>query len=379
MEKLPRTRSFNPAVLTLILAPIAAAPAAAQGIPPLEMEIGSDVTLRFSGQLNMGVLWYDDGGETNTFAPADNDNSSSRVRLQVFGDVGEWSMEGIAEVEYQPLASNVVSQFDDDPDWDFGKGNLRKLEAIFSSERFGAIWLGQGSMASDNSAEVDLSGTTVIAYSSIADTAGGQFFLRDDGTLSNITVSGAFSNFDGLGRKVRIRYDTPSINGFQLKTSYGQDALNDDDASLYDVAAVYSGEFQDFKLAGAVAYSWNDGNDVDRLDGSFSALHSSGVSVTVASGAQYGEGSGEFGYAKLGYERAFFEAGATAMSIDYYVGEDLASPGSDSSSLGLAIVQDIDAANLELWLTWRDYDYDDDGDGGYQNGTAVFGGARFRF
>lgn len=378
MAQHPRSSWIAPRPLALTLASFAGIPAAAQGLPPLETEIGPDVTLRFSGQLNMGVLSYDDGGETNTFAPADNDNSSSRVRLQILGDMGEWSMEGIAEVEYQPLASNVVSQLDDDPIWDFDKGNIRKLESIFSSERYGAIWLGQGSMASDGTAEVDLSGTTVIAYSSIADTAGGQFFRFNDGTLSDVTVGDAFSNFDGLGRKVRIRYDTPSFSGFQLKASYGQDALNDDDASQYDVAAAYTGEFQDFTVAGAVAYSWNESNDVERLDGSFSTLHTSGVSLTIAAGAQHAAGSGEYGYAKLGYERAFFDAGATAMSIDHYLGNDLNAPGSDSSSLGLAVVQDIDAANLELWLTWRDYDYDD-GDGGYRSGSAVFGGARFRF
>jgi hypothetical protein len=378
MAQHPRSSWIAAPVLALTLTSLAAMPSAAQGLPPLETEIGPNLTLRFSGQLNMGVLSYDDGGETNTFALVDNDNSSSRARLQLFSDVGEWSLEGIAEVEYQPLASNVVSQIDDEPDWGFRKGNIRKLESIFSNERYGTIWLGQGSMASDNTAEVDLSGTTVIAYSSIADTAGGQFFRRNDGTLSDITVGGAFSNFDGLGRKVRIRYDTPSFNGFQLKASYGQDALNDDDASLYDVAAAYAGEFQDFELAGAVAYSWNDGNDVDRLDGSFSALHASGVSLTLAAGSQHGAGSGDYGYAKLGYERGYFDFGSTAMSIDYYAGNDVAASGSDSTSLGLAVVQDVDAANLELWLTWREYDYDDD-DSGYQTGTAFFGGARFRF
>jgi hypothetical protein len=41
-------------------------------------------------------------------------------------------------------------------------------------------------------------------------------------------------------------------------------------------------------------------------------------------------------------------------------------------------VQDIDAANIDLWLTWREYDYDDDADD-YQTGQAIFGGMRFRF
>jgi hypothetical protein len=377
MEHVRRSRSPGPAALALVLAHFTVMPAAAQGLQPLETEIAPNVTLRFSGQLNFGVLSYNDGGETNTYV-VDNDNSSSRVRLQLINEGDEWRTEGIVELEYQPLASNVVSQLDDDPDWGLRRGNIRKFESIFTSERYGTIWLGQGSMASDGTAEVDLSGTTVIAYSSISDTAGGHFFRTGDGLLSDTTVGDAFPNFDGLGRKVRLRYDTPAFNGFQLRASYGQDALNDDDASLNDVSATFSGEFPDFEVAGAVSYSWNDGNGVDRLAGSLSALHASGVSVTFAAGEQSGEGSGQFGYAKLGYERGYFDFGATAVSVDYYSGSDLVADRSDAESWGVAIVQDIDAANIDLWLTWREYDYDDDADD-YQTGQAIFGGMRFRF
>ena len=63
------------------------------------------------------------------------------------------------EAEYQPLPSNTVSQFDDLPDWDFPATNIRKAEVAFANEHFGKLWLGQGSMASDGSAEVDNSGT----------------------------------------------------------------------------------------------------------------------------------------------------------------------------------------------------------------------------
>ena len=41
-------------------------------------------------------------------------------------------------------------------------------------------------------------------------------------------------------------------------------------------------------------------------------------------------------------------------------------------------MQNIDRANTELWLTYRSYDYADDF-ASYDDGRAVFGGARFRF
>ena len=80
--------------------------------------------------------------------------------------------------------------------------------------------------------------------------------------------------------------------------------------------------------------------------------------------------------------RDFVSWGATAMSIDYYDGDDFFVTGdatsSTSKSWGLALVQNVDRANTELWLTLRQYDYSDDV-ASYEDGQAVFGGARFRF
>jgi len=53
------------------------------------------------------------------------------------------------EAEYAPLSSGSVSQLDDSPDWDISSTDIRKAEVAFSNERFGKLWLGQGSMASD--------------------------------------------------------------------------------------------------------------------------------------------------------------------------------------------------------------------------------------
>ena len=81
-----------------------------------------------------------------------------------------------------------------------------------------------------------------------------------------------------------------------------------------------------------------------------------------------------YGYVKLGYQRQFFDIGSTAFSVDYYFGSDIAAAGSDSASIGLAAVQNIDDYNLQLWALWRDHSYEDDA-GEYDDGQAVFGGA----
>jgi hypothetical protein len=291
-----------------------------------------------------------------------------------------WRYEATLEAEYQALASNVISQLNEDPNWDFPATNIRKAEIVFINERFGKLWLGQGSMASDGTAEVDNSGTSVVAYSSIPDTAGGYFFRLEDDGLSGITVGSAFSNLDGLGRKLRIRYDTPTFHGFGLRASYGEDALAGLNTPLYDVAAVYGGGSETFDLDAAVGYARNDGTDTNILSGSISGLHKpSGISLTLAAGREFTDGpEGRYGYIKAGYQRDFFDIGATAFSIDYYFGRDMAADGSESQSVGLAAVQNIDVYNLQLWALWRNHSYDDS-DGDYEDGQAVFGGALFKF
>ena len=366
-------------VTTLLLATLPIGGAAAEGPEPIEYTLGDGTVIRFSGQINMGVLHYDDGQEDFTNF-VDNDNSSSRARVQIFSTSGDWKFESTLEAEYQPLASNVVSQLNEEPDWDFPATNIRKAEVAFANEHFGKLWLGQGSMASDGTAEVDNSGTSVIAYSSLSDTAGGYFFRFAGDDLSDITVGSSFSNFDGLGRKLRVRYDTPTFHGFGLRTSYGEDALAGLNNPLYDVAAVYGGEFEQLDLDAAIGFSRNEGSDTDILSGSISGLHKpTGLSLTLAGGREYNDSvEGRYGYVKLGYQHEFFDIGSTAFSVDYYFGNDIAAAGSDSASVGLAAVQNIDKYNLQLWALWRDYDYDDD-NADYDNGQAVFGGAIFKF
>ena len=137
------------AALLILTIPIGSGEASAEGLEPIEYTLGDGTVIRFSGQINMGVLHYDDGEDDFTNF-VDNENSSSRARLEIFTESDNgWKFEARFEAEYQPLASNVVSQHDESPDWDFHSTYIRKAEVAFSNERFGKLWLGQGSMATD--------------------------------------------------------------------------------------------------------------------------------------------------------------------------------------------------------------------------------------
>ena len=108
----------------------------------------------------------------------------------------------------------------------------RRTEASLDSKGFGKLSLGKGATASCTSAAVDLSQTGVISYATISDTAGGMMFRQSsDNALTNVRISDAFNSFDGLNRRNRVRYDTPTLYGFRLVTS----AISDQryDASLW--------------------------------------------------------------------------------------------------------------------------------------------------
>ncbi len=353
--------------------------ASAEGLPKIEWEMPGGAKLRIYGQINQGILVYDDGFGSEAYGPVDNNNSSSRIGVTYTTKVLSWDVEGRIEAEYKPYSSNAISRRNDEPDWEFYKTNMRKFEVSMKNEGFGTLWLGQGSMASDGTAEVDLSGTSVAAYSQVSDSAGGQLMRNDANGAYGPAVRSIFNNYDGLSRKFRVRYDTPKLSGFGVQTSYGRDVLAEDETDYYDVALTYGNKFEDLQVQGAVAYGWQS-NDVQTFDGSGSILHvPTGLNFTVAAGSRdIGTRIGSYVYVKGGVVRDLVDWGATAMSVDYYAGQDIASLGRDSHSVGVALVQNIKAYNMELWATYREYRYDDPVVD-FANSRAFFAGTRVKF
>ena len=89
--------------LLMAAALAAAAQAQAQGIE-----------VKLSGQVNRGVMFVDDGVQSDSFH-VDNDNSSTRFRFAGTGEVAPGLKAGlIFEVEYQSSPSNVVTFADRD-------------------------------------------------------------------------------------------------------------------------------------------------------------------------------------------------------------------------------------------------------------------------
>jgi len=286
----------------------------------------------------------------------DNANSNSRVGFwyRQITDSGEFSIN--LETSLGLRQSGLVSQNRTPDNIDWQRTNIRKVEAIWKDDHYGTIYLGQGSMSSDGASGYDLSGTTLVLYNSIPDTAGAFQFRTTAGALSDETITQAFGSFDGR-RKTRLRYDTPSFGGVRLSASYGEEVLNKNvNETVADVGLMYSEQIGSVTMVGGLAYSRNEFEaKAPRHDtvGSFSLLHDTGLNVTVAAGNR--DETGHYIYGKLGYQVEWLPLGRTAMAIDYYSGADKTSKGSESASVGISIVQSFDRAKIDVYLGYREY------------------------
>ena len=171
-------------------------------VAPIEKGVTSGqerVKLAISGQVHRAVNVAEDGKNTKAYF-VDNDASNTRVRFIGTAKATEDLTAGTRiEVAIAPNESSEVSQ-DNEESGDFF--DQRWAEISLDSKRFGKVSLGKGDTASNNAAEVDLSRTDIVQYSSIADVAGGLQFRQTNGdTLTGVSVSDAFNNLDGLSRR----------------------------------------------------------------------------------------------------------------------------------------------------------------------------------
>ena len=344
---------------------------------PVERAVTSGqerVKLAISGQVHRAVNVAEDGKNTKAYF-VDNDSSNTRVRLVGTAKATEDLTLGTKiEVAIAPNESSEVSQ-DNEESGDFF--DQRWAEISLDSKRFGKISLGKGDTASNNAAEVDLSRTDVVLYSSISDVAGGLQFRQTNGdTLTGVSVSDAFNNLDGLSRRSRLRYDTPTFSGFHLAGSLVSD-------QRYDGSLWWGGQGYGFKAAGAAAFAYPNEDDTDlQYSGSFSLLHEdTGLNLTLSAGLRERDDQGdeENWYAKVGWLTTFFSFGDTGFGVDYTRSMNFPTGRDDGYSVGAAAVQHFDKYGTEFYLQYRHHSLDRDVEPSVQDINVGTVGARVRF
>jgi hypothetical protein len=353
----------------------------------LEVKSGNDkVDLKLYGHINRAVMSVDDGDDSKLFH-VDNSHSESRAGLKAkVAATEELTIGGTVEVQWQSNPSHKVSMDEESVSAELKE---RKMEVYFDLANIGKLYLGKGDMASDDTSEVDLSGTALAGNSGVADAGEGFTFYNTVPTVvaegeeaESITVGDVFDQMDGLSRKSRVRYDTPSFGGFKLGVSSGE-------KERADAALFFSDKFADgTKVKAAIAYvDPGEGKDYSQINGSASVLFGFGLNLTVAGGTRdlddipAGGDDPGFMYGKIGYKTDVFSVGSTACSFDYGVFSNIGSQDTEEegTAYGVQLVQKLSDYNTEIFAAYRNFELEDNTGADYESISLAMAGARIKF
>lgn len=325
------------------------------------------VSLTIYGQVNQALLIWDDGTNSDAYV-VDNDSSASRFGFKGKAKINsDWSAGYRIEIGVYSSESDRVDQGFADGDTadgenlgDDGDGSrldLRRSEMYIKSKTYGKLSMGLTSHALDATTKSDLSGTHVIARNA------GLRFIEDFFIINSATgVSSGTrwgSIFDGdteFDRDNVVRYDTPTIAGFKVSASWGED-------DEWSVAAFYKAKFDNFKIAAAIGYGEDQegsgSSASENFNGSLSVMHTpTGIFVT-ASGGNLEKDTGledEFYQIKGGIKQKWNSLGSTAFYGEYIHAET--DDTGEGEIWGLGVVQKVDAAAMEIYAGYRHYEAD---------------------
>lgn len=334
---------------------------------------------------------WDDGSESGTYGVG-NKNDQSNFSLTGEAQISKDLKAGYAiTIRLRDTLSDDVDQVADDgvpPAF-----QLWESYWFLDSERYGKLSVGQTSRVSDTAPENDLSESGLPGYAGVQDMGGGFAIRFTRGALPGITLGDVYNHFNGDTANL-VRHDTPSMAGFILSASYGED-------DVCDVGAKYEGSFNSIKLAASIAYTHaTDENGLDgggdaaheTVVGSFAVLHEpSGLNALVSAGNRSFDDAvadfdgvdrrpedARFIYAKLGWLAKLNGLGPTAFYGEYGRFTDFVSAGFDPVGIdpavaagvrvagntaevwGVGVVQHIEAAEMQIYLGYRHHDFDFD-------------------
>jgi len=346
--------------------------------------VADDLGFTLYGQINQSYLNYNDGFDQRGFFTVDNSTNYNGSFVGMRGgkllDSGA-ILAGRFEFDIQPRPSDVTSlQAPAGGGLEIDSEDIRSAELGYVTTGAGTIYFGQGDMSANLWAS-DYSGTTVIAGPNVSLIAGGMLLRYPDGTLSDRTLSEAIGTFDS-GQRFRLRYDSPNLSGFTLSTSVGREVLTAGDDSTYlDLSGKYERETSNWIYSASLSITGLGDNEYGGI-ASFAYLHKpSGINVTFT--GTHSTTDQHYFFFKGGIVRQFFAIGSTALSVDWYNNGNWAADLAENETFGVSLVQDIDAANLQLYATVRTYDdYTNNSDlldENFEKGQAVAAGLRWTF
>ena len=179
--------------------------------------------------------------------------------------------------------------------------------------------------------------------------------------LSTSYLGGSNLPYDGNRENV-VRYVSPALSGFTASAAW---TANKNDA--WDVSLKYPGEFAGIRAAGGIGYRVEDspailGDKTKTMGGSASVMHiASGLFVSGAYGKFTGIATSGFLWfddAKVMHFQAGIEQKWLPLGITTLYGEwaELKQASDAAHMYGFGAVQKVDAAAMDFYLAYRNYD-----------------------
>jgi predicted porin len=354
------------------------------------------VSLTISGWVGQQVMYWDDGFESNVYVGDLGATLSSHFKFTGQATISPgWYAGYVIHVEARNANSLGLDQDD------AGGNTLGLLQSFWfvKSDNLGKVGVGLQSQASDNTAIlVDGSGSLVPAnwvafdYNSFQLRTTGGALVSAWGAQGGCVGGGAIGDCNGITQNV-VRYDSPTFGGFSVSASWGED-------DMWDVAARYAGEFGGFKVAAAAAY--NEMSDEgflpaaaagDTFEYFQAGLYIQHVPTGLFAYGAYGNaqydintGDSDTYYVKGGLRERWTPLGHTVLYGEYEKNEATGAlftatgtASSDFDLWGAGIVQEIDAAAMSVWISYRHLEYSDSSATSFEDFDYVKAGALINF
>jgi hypothetical protein len=366
------------------------------------------VSLTISGQVHTNVMAWDNG--------VDND-----VYVGDLANVGGtfFQLNGSAKISPTLSAGYIIQigldrgsrnhQYTEVDDDGGAPGDTTMVMTLanwyLDHKSIGRLTVGRITTATAGITGIDLGGISAAANVNVG------YWQRNfaaPGTGVNWAdlLGGGTVNGSTLSRANAVSYTSPTVGGFSFSAAAGED-------NIWDAAVRYAGEFSGFRFAAGVGYAYNinglgeltrdnpgvSGPEPTMWKGSASLLHvSSGLFVNGAFVNQdndTGRDNTRLYYVSGGIAKNWTGLGNTVFYGEYtrvldgvqsvtnsVAGGSAVAGGfggdSEATVWGLGVVQHIDAAAMELFLSYRNYSGEVNG-AEAKDFDAVMGGARIKF
>ncbi len=337
------------------------------------------LSMTISGRVHYAVMHWDDGGsDESVWLSSDtvvsNPLSSSRIRIDGRAKIREgWEAGYRFSFIFEETGRGIQMGHTARPT----DSSIEAEEAYWfvRSARLGAISVGTRGQSYDGAAKVDVTGQLGQVANPDPRLYGGGIRFRD--SLDNstaLTMNPAFQVDDGdngAGERSGVRYDSPNIGGFIFSADWVNDGIHD----VYGARVSFAKQINDFRIAAAAAWYQEETigdyvtNEVSGVLGSLGIKHTkTGLFINTGAGeVDYDDVTDVddpfFWYVTAGIQRKWNSLGATAVYGQYYFSDDndaVAASNSEFESTywGFGVSQAIDAASMQVYAGYRQYETD---------------------